>query len=223
MLTSSCSYWFHCYTNAQKTCGGLVDYRNPLLLCLCISSFKHICRSNTLWKTVKREARLLGLKPVPFGTPFSRAVSLLQSAYQFHSQLNVLCTCPWGVSCYLENLYVIKHKAVQVNWNCYFWNWKLLFFSLIVAIPQNKVVTVFGIHSSGSEDSAHRKNIGSQCRVLGTSPEDLDSLWHQWVLGIYICNIRDELWEHYWSVFILKFSTLFTDLSLVPDFIIRTW
>ena len=70
---------------------------------------------------------------------------------------------------------------------------EIIIFSLIVAIPQNKIVTVFGIHSSGSEDSAHSKNIGSQCRVLGTSPEDLDSLWHQWVLGIYICKIREEL------------------------------
>ena len=70
---------------------------------------------------------------------------------------------------------------------------EIIIFSLIVAILQNEIVTVFGIHSCGSEDSVHRKNIGSQYRVLGTSPEDLNSLWHQWALEICICKIREEL------------------------------
>lgn len=60
----------------------------------------------------------------PSKTPF-----LKQQLCLSHSQLNVLCTCHWGISYYLGRLYVIKHKADQVNWNCYFWNWNYYFFN----------------------------------------------------------------------------------------------
>lgn len=66
----------------------------------------------------------------------------------------------WGVS---MSLSMRQPRLIEIV----IFGIEIIIFLLIEAIPQNKNVTWFGVHSSSSEDLAHVKTAGSQMEISG--------------------------------------------------------